>query len=677
MENETVSLVIDGIEVTAPRGSTVLAAAKSAGIEIPTLCHLEKLGAYGACGVCVVEIKDSPKLARACATVAADGMTVFTRSEKALAARKLAVELLMGDHDGDCQGPCKLNCPAHTDCQKYVKEISERRYSDAVATVMETFPLPGSVGRICPHPCEKACRRKLVEEPLSIAHLKSFAADMTRKASEPPLKVKASPTGKKVSIVGGGPAGLSAAYRLAKAGHSVTVFDQMPEMGGMLRYGIPEYRLPKDVLGYETGRIEQMGVTFVNNFKVGRDATLETLRANSDALIVANGAWKSSSMRVNGEEAEGVWGGIDLLREVASGRKVDIGSRTAVVGGGNTAMDACRTAARLGAEEVYVIYRRTRGEMPAEDIEISEAEEEGVRFKFLRAPEEILVRDGRVSGMRLQVMELGECDAGGRRRPVPVPGEFEVIELDSVISAIGQKNDHEGFECLPKTDRGTIFADGSCFSTGIDGVFACGDAVNKGAGIAIEAIAQANEAANAVDAYLRGDRYVPSAPVLSERDVTEKDFADKPRAARSKMPVRKAEERRNDFREVNLGLDEESAVAEARRCLECGCHDFADCALIRTANLVKADARRLRGEFHPGFVERKLVTIERNQRKCILCALCVRTCQDMAGHGLLGLVGRGFTTVIKPEFRDNAAVAVCKDCRLCVENCPTGALKLV
>ena len=675
MDTELITLEIDGQSVSVPAGTTILEAAKAAGIEIPNMCYMKELGPYGACGVCVVEVKDCPKMLRACSAKVAPGMVVYTKSEKALATRKLALELLMGDHDGDCLGPCKLNCPAHTDCQKYVKEIAEGRFADAVATIKETFPLPAAIGRVCPHPCEKACRRHLVEAPISIAQLKYFAADQVRKdGNEHPIKV-AAPTGKKVGIIGGGPAGLTAAFKLVQQGHSVTVYDQMPEMGGMLRYGIPEYRLPKAILKAETDAIASLGVKFVNNFKIGREADFEKFRADFDAVIVANGAWKSTAMRVKGEDLKGVWGGIDFLRAVVTGEKPDIGERVAILGGGNTAMDACRTAVRVGAKEVFVVYRRTRKEMPAEDVEITEAEEEGVQFKFLYAPDEILGKDGKVCGMRLQVMELGEPDERGRRKPVPVPGKFEEIELDSVIAAIGQRNDPDGFESL--TQKGTIAADEGNFATTLPGVFACGDTVNKGAGIAIGAIAQANEAALAVDAFLRGGEYKPVKPILSERNLTEKDFADRPRIARAVMPQRPAEERRNDFKEVNLGLSVEAAQAEAKRCLECGCHDYKDCKLIRYANLVKADTQRLRGDFHPGFVEQKLVTIERNQRKCILCNLCVRVCAEQAKQGLLGLVGRGFKTVIKPEFKDPAATAVCKDCRLCAENCPTGALRIV
>ncbi|MBO5941265.1 MAG: FAD-dependent oxidoreductase [Kiritimatiellae bacterium] len=672
-----INLTIDGIPVSVEQGTTILAAAAKAGIDISNLCFRKELKPYGACGVCVVEVENCPKLLRACATAVSEGMVVRTDTERAAKARKLAIDLMMGDHDGDCIGPCKLNCPAHTDCQKYVKEIAQGRFADAVATIMEVFPLPSSIGRVCPHPCETACRRKHVESPVSIAHLKYFAADEVRKNGSAHKIEVAEPTNKRVGIVGGGPAGLTAAFQLVRKGHDVTIVDQMPEMGGMLRYGIPEYRLPKSVLKEETDAIAKLGVKFVNGFKIGRDESFESFRARFDAVIVANGAWKSSAMRVKGEALKGVWGGIDFLRAAVDGGNPEIGNRVAIVGGGNTAMDACRTAIRLGAKDVYVVYRRTRNEMPAEDIEITEAQEEGVKFKFLCAPDEILGEDGRVTGMRLQMMELGEADERGRRRPVPVAGRFEEIQLDSVIAAIGQKNDPEGFADLPQTKRGTIAADVANFATSVPGVYACGDTVNDGAGIAIGAIGQANEAARAVDAYLNGSQYSPEKPVLSERDASKIDFSDRSRICRMAMPHLSPEERRSNFKEVNLGISPEVAMAEAKRCLECGCHDYSECRLIRYANKLRSDVSRLKGEFHPGFVETKLVCIERNQRTCIGCNLCVRVCEEKAKKGLLGLVDRGFKTVIKPEFNNPEMIASCGDCRQCVEVCPTGALRFI
>ena len=675
--SDTVKLIIDKKEITAEKGDTILLAAKKNGIEIPNLCYLKEMSPYGACGMCVVEAEGSPKLLRACSQKVSEGMVINTMGERALKARKIALELIMGDHKGDCIGPCSLNCPAHTDCQKYVKEIADGDYKSAVKTIKEVISLPASIGRVCPHPCETACRRQHVEEPVSIAYLKAFAADEVLKNGEHILPEVKAPSEKSVGIIGGGPAGLSAAFRLIQQGHAVTVYDKMPKMGGMLRYGIPEYRLPKKVLDTEIAEIESLGVKMINNCTIGKDITFEEIKEKHDAVLVANGAWKSSSIRCEGESLEGVFGGIDFLRAAALGEKPAIGRKTAIVGGGNTAMDACRTAVRLGAEEVSIIYRRTRDEMPAEDIEIEEAMEEGVIFRFLTNPAEILGCDGRVTGVKLQVMTLGEPDERGRRSPVPVEGEFITLELDSIIIAAGHKNDPAGFEMLETTKRGTILADERTFATSIPGVFAAGDTTNDGASIAIKAIAEANEAAKFIDAYLDGIEIPHKKPVISEREVTDDMFTEYEKHPRIKMPQRAPEDRRNDFTEINLGFTEENAREEATRCLSCGCHDYGHCKLIKYADEYCTDCKKLKGEYHKSFKEEKLEVILRDQGKCILCGLCVRACEDIAKQGILGLVGRGFDTVIKPEFRNIDIKSICADCKKCADVCPTGALKIL
>ncbi len=674
--SDTINLIIDGKEIIAEKGDTILLAAEKNGIEIPNLCYLKEMSPYGACGMCVVEMEGSPKLLRACSAKVSEGMVINTMGERALKARKIALELIMGDHKGDCLGPCTLNCPAHTDCQKYVREIGEGDYKAAVKTIKEVISLPASIGRVCPHPCETACRRQYVEEPVSIAYLKAFAADAVLKSGEHILPEIASSSGKTVGIIGGGPAGLSAAFKLIQNGHKVTVYDKMPKMGGMLRYGIPEYRLPKAVLDSEIEEIRSLGVEMINNCTLGKDITLSEIREKHDAVLIANGAWKSSSVRCPGEDLDGVFGGIDFLRAAALGEKPAIGKKTAIVGGGNTAMDACRTAVRLGAEEVSIIYRRTRNEMPAEDIEIEEAMEEGVVFRFLTNPAEIIGENGRVTAVKLQVMKLGEPDEKGRRSPVAVEGEFITLELDSIIIAAGQKNDPFGFEELETTKRGTILADERTYATSLEGVFAAGDTTNDGASIAIKAIAEANEAAKYIDAYLDGIEIPYKKPVLSEIDITDDMFTEYEKHPRIRMPQRAPEDRRNDFTEINLGFTEEKAIEEAKRCLSCGCHDYGHCKLIKYADEYCTDCRKFSGEFHKGFKENKLEVILRDQNKCILCGLCVRVCEDIAHQGILGLVGRGFDTIISPEFRNVDIKAICKDCTKCAQACPTGALKI-
>ena len=672
---DMIKVKINGKEITATKGQTILQIAEANGIEIPTLCYIAEVKAYGACGLCTVEVEGIPKLLRACSAVANDGMVISTDTPRVRQSRKIALELLMSDHTGDCKGPCSLNCPAGTDCQGYVKLIAQGKFKEAVELVKDKVPLPASIGRVCPHPCETACRRKMVEEPISIAFLKSFAADEDLKSGDKFMPEIAESSGKTVGIIGGGPAGLTAAYFLAVKGHKVTVYDAMPKMGGMLRYGIPQYRLPKEVLDMEIASIAELGVEMKNNIRIGTDINFDEIKNTHDATLVAIGAWKSSSMRIPGEDLEGVYGGIDFLRSVALKNPVKLGKKVAVVGGGNTAMDACRSAVRLGAEEVYVIYRRTRAEMPAEKVEIDEAEEEGVIYKFLDNPVEIIGEEGKVKAVKLQVMELGEPDAGGRRSPVAVEGKFETIELDNVIMAIGQKININGFETLELTGRGNISADTKTFRTSLDGVFAVGDATNRGASIAIEAIGEAQKASEVIDSYLNGEMIAYKKPFVSEKTVTAADLADREKISRVKMPQRSPEERIKDFDEINLGFGIETAVSEARRCLECGCHDYHDCKLIRYANQYDVHPERFAGEKHDCPTEKKLVYIERDQNKCVLCNLCVRVCDEEVGKSLIGLVGRGFTTVIKPEFADSSVTEFCKDCQKCVNACPTGALK--
>lgn len=669
-----VQITIDGKVLQVEAGTTLLFAATQNGMEIPNLCFDGRVELYGACGLCVVEVEGSPKLQRACSTKVRDGMVVHTDSERAVRARKLALELLLSDHDGDCKAPCTKACPAGTDCQGYVGLIADGEYTEATRLIKEKIPLPSSIGRVCPHPCEKECRRQFVEEPVSIAALKSFAADMDM-ASETPYVPPVEPdTGKRVAVVGGGPGGLTAAYFLRRQGHAVTVFDAMPQMGGMLRYGIPEYRLPKALLDREIAQIEALGIVMQNNVRVGKDVTLDALRKDFDAVVLAAGAWRSSPMRVPGEDAARVVGGIDFLRTVALHDPMPIGDRVAVVGGGNTAMDACRTAVRLGAKEVCVLYRRTREEMPAEAIEIEEAIEEGVTFRFLTAPVEF-VDNGATVTATLQHMRLGEPDQSGRRRPEPIEGDTERVEFDTVLMAIGQQPDLTGFEAVEATKRNTVAADAETFSTSLPGVFAVGDMTNRGASIAIAAIGEAQKAALVVDRYLHGETARYKKPFLVERTPAPEFFDKFEKAPRVQMPVRPAGERKHDFGEVALGLSEAEAKKEAMRCLSCGCHDYFECKLIAYANQYDVKPERLTGEKHQRNQEDTASLISRNVDKCILCGLCVRVCDEAMGKTNLGLVGRGFDTVVSPAFSLPLEQSDCMFCGQCVTVCPTGSLR--
>ena len=667
------NLTINGKNITVEEGTTILQAAKDNGIYIPTLCYDDAVKVYGACGLCVVEAEGIPKLLRSCSAKCSEGMVVNTESKRVVQSRKIAMELLMSAHDGDCVAPCQLNCPARTDCQGYVGLIANGEYEAALKLIKNKVSLPASIGRVCPHPCETACRRGKVDEAINIAQLKAFAADMDLN-SDSYLPEKNAPTGKKIAIIGGGPAGLTAAYRLAISGHEVTVYDMMEKMGGMLRYGIPQYRLPKEVLDKEITIIEKLGVKMINGVKLGKDFTVASLKAQNDAVIVAVGAWKSSSMRTPGEELDGIYGGIDFLRAVALKQEINIGDKVVICGGGNTAMDACRTAVRLGAKEVYCVYRRTRNEMPAEDIEITEAEEEGVQFKFLTNPISFNGKDGKVKSVTLQLMELGEPDASGRRRPVAIEGKTEELDVDSVIIAIGQKLVNEDVSELKLTDRGNIEADIDTFKTNIEGVFAIGDATNRGASIAIEAIGEANRCALSIDAYLNGEDIETRVPYISRRDEELIDFQSKEKCPARKPQVLPAAERKNNFDEVCLGYTEEDAKAEASRCLECGCKEYYKCKLLSVAQRYDIHPERFKGEMPQKYTADSNEFIERNSAKCILCGLCVRSCKEVMNISAIGLLGRGFKTEVAPAFNLPLDQTKCTNCGLCVELCPTGAL---
>ncbi len=670
----SLNLIIDGKKVEAQEGQTVLNVASQNGIKIPNLCYDGRVELYGACGLCTVEVEGNPKLLRACSTKVAEGMVVHTQTDRVRASRKVALELLLSDHDGDCKAPCSLACPAGTDCQGYVGLIANGEYTEAVKLIKEKLPLPASIGRICPHPCEKQCRRQFVDEPVSIAFLKSFVADVDLNGDTYTPEIEPD-TNKKVAVIGGGPAGLTAAYFLRQKGHSVTIFEQMEKMGGMLRYGIPEYRLPKAVLDKEIQLIEDMGVTLKNNVNIGKDITFSQIQNDFDATLVAIGAWNSSQMRVQGESLQGVWGGIDLLRQVALGNKIDLGKNVAVCGGGNTAMDACRTAVRLGAENVYVIYRRTKDEMPADPVEIREAEEEGVIYKFLTNPIEFTGENGVLNGVILQKMELGEPDESGRRRPVAIKGATEEIPLDSVIMAIGQYPNLEGFEEFEATGRNTISADESRFTTSIDGVFAVGDATNKGADIAIAAIGEAQKASVVIDRYLNGEAVGYKKPYYSERDSKAVDYSKYEKLSRAQMPHMSPADRKTNFKEVNFGFTEEMAKGEAMRCLECGCHDYFECKLISYANDYNVNPNRFAGEKHNRNQEDANALISRNTDKCVLCGLCVRVCEEVMGKSAIGLINRGFNTLVEPELGKKLKDTDCIACGQCVALCPTGALR--
>ncbi len=483
--------------------------------------------------------------------------------------------LLHFNQAGDCLAPCRQTCPAEIDIPLYIHQIRTGDYAGAVNTIRERNPLLLACGRVCPHPCELNCRRGVADEPVSINQLKRFAADFEMTSGRR-LPIRVAPdTGKRIAVVGGGPAGLTCAYFLRRLGHSVTIFEAMPKLGGMLRYGIPEYRLPKQVLDWEIESILNLGVEVRAGLRFGTDIQLESLRADGyDAVFMGIGAWKDSRLAVPGEELQGCYTGIDFLARLASGEPLDIKPVAAVIGGGNTAIDCTRNLLRMGTRKVYLAYRRTRKEMPANEVEVEAAEHEGVELMFLVAPVRVIGDDrGNVTHLEVLRMELGEPDASGRRRPVPVKGSETILPVDMVISAIGQAPDvsFAASAELKTTRWSTIESDPATLQTNIPFLFVAGD-VATGPSLVVEAIGGGRRAARSIHQFVTGRPVAAEPNELRKNLLTETIFdrvpgiVPRPRAKMVELP---AVERIRSFDEVDQVLTEEAARRESDRCLYC------------------------------------------------------------------------------------------------------------
>jgi len=491
------------------------------------------------------------------------------------------------------QAPCKSACPAETSAQGYIALIAEKRYAEALEVIKQYNPFPATVGRVCHHPCESACTRGRVDSPVAICHLKRFVAD--HQAGEPVTRCPQIYS-ERIAVVGSGPAGLSAAHHLVRLGYGVTAFEALPVPGGMMRVGIPAYRLPRDVLEREINAILDEGVELRLNTPVH---DINALFAQGYAAVfLAVGAHQPQELGIPGERGTaGVHYGVAFLRAVNLGEKIDLGRRVIVVGGGNTAIDAARTAIRLGARDVTLLYRRTRAEMPAHQREVESGEAEGLKIELLTAPIEVLSENGRLRGVRCIRMRLGEADASGRPRPVPIEGSEFVMEADTLIPAVAQAPeisllapDHG----LNITRWGTFAVDPDTLATNRPNVFAGGDAA-QGPATLIEAIAHGRRAALSIHRSLRGlplrtPRELQPLPVVR---ISDEELADRRARGtirltpRAEMPVLSAAERASDFREVELGLTEEQALAEAQRCLECGiCAECYQCVNVCKAGAI-------------------------------------------------------------------------------------------
>ncbi len=480
---------------------------------------------------------------------------------------------------GDPLAPCSQGCPAEIDIPRYIEHIRNNRYEEALSTIREKNPMPLACGRVCPHPCESLCRRGIEDEAVSINQLKRFVADYEMNSGRR-LPISCSPdTGKRIAIIGGGPAGISCAYFLRRAGHRPEIFEAMPKLGGMLRYGIPEYRLPKKILDWEIEGILKLGIESHTNVRLGLDFDFCSLiAAGFDAVFFSVGAWNDYQLNIPGEDFSGCMTGIDFLSRVGSSQPPAIGRRAAVIGGGNTAIDCCRTLIRSGLEKVYLVYRRTRKEMPANEDEIVAAEHEGVEFVFLAAPQKIIAtEEKRVAGLEYVTMELGKPDASGRRRPVPVEGSEQILAVDTVITAIGQspqlsfRGRGNRLDDLNISRWDTFEVEPSTHQTNVPYIFAAGDAAT-GPALVVDAIGGGRKAARSIDLFLKGEPVVPYHDALLNKPIPESIFTSVPgvkHIGRIGLAERDIAERIRTFDEVDLTISERDAVYESKRCLSC------------------------------------------------------------------------------------------------------------
>lgn len=520
--------------------------------------------------------------------------------------------------------PCGDRCPNHNMIRKALMTVSkaedygktlEQAYTEAAYLFLETTPFPAVCGRVCPHPCETECNRNQLEGAVGINSFERYLGDFALEHRLIPKKLTDAARSEKIAIIGSGPAGLSCAYQLARRGYPVTVFEAFPKAGGMLRYGIPNYRLPQPILDGEIQRILDLGVELKLDTMIGKDIALDDIRKEYKAVFVGLGAHKGLKLRVDGEDADNVLTGTDFLHRVNVGEKVEVGDKVVVIGGGDTAIDAARVSKRLGAD-VTILYRRTREEMPAYDDEIEGALEEGITIEFLAAPLSISAANGHANGMVCQRMELGEPDASGRRRPVPIDGDTFDLQFSTLIPAISQEPDFTGFEELIE-GRDWIKTDDSR-QTKLENVFSGGDNLNLD--IAITAIAHGRQAAEAIHAMVTGERSEPDTKPVVKYDTMYLAYYEK----QDRVPTHSIgvdERLKNIDAEIMQTWSTDEAKAEAKRCMSCG--------------------------------------------ECFDCGNCWSFCQDNA---VIKPLVKGEPYKFKLEF--------CNGCKKCAENCPCGYIEM-
>jgi NADPH-dependent glutamate synthase beta subunit-like oxidoreductase/formate hydrogenlyase subunit 6/NADH:ubiquinone oxidoreductase subunit I/ferredoxin len=709
MVSPAFTLEIDGRQYTGRAGQTILDVCRDNGIDVPTLCYEPKLPGFGACRMCVVEVdgEDHPPIS--CSRAAEPGMVVQTQTPRLRQVRKTNLELIFSDHNAYCLPPCQNKCPSHIDIPGFLKANTEGNFIESARIFKRTIPFPSVLGRVCPAPCEEHCRRDEVEEAIAIRDSHRYAGDQVLKAQAQGVKAPVPfeiqpPSGKRVAVVGSGPAGMSAAYYLAIAGHDVTVYERDPAPGGMLRYGIPQYRLPKvEVLEGEYQAVWELGVKIVTNAELGRDFTVDDLQNQGfDAVCIAIGCYDTNKLGVPGEDAEGVIDGLEYLRIATLGLPYPdhAGKRVVIIGGGFTSMDCSRTSVRQGCAEVTLVYRRDMKDMPAVN-EVHEMLEEGSKAIFQASPTRVLTDDAnRVTGVEFQRMALGEPDESGRRRPQPIPGTEFVIECDRVLLAIGQGPQlgwlERGAGGVSATRNNRLAADAVTFTTGRPGVFATGD-VRVGSATVVQANAEGRRAAYAIDAYLKGQDLdaIKTRQTLAEPQpefLSIVPYTDELKEPRYRLKSMEPEIRNKSYVEYEIPYTQADAMAESKRCLQCTCEAIGYCDLRRqgieygtTLKTLEPQAggaysfrsvteNRFTGYNHDYVRDDSHAFILREPSRCIDCGRCANVCKEIVGAACYDFMRTGFDTLVTTPLDMSLNTTPCVSCGRCAETCPTGAL---
>jgi len=705
-----IRIEVDGRVIEGLEGQTILEVCRDNGIEIPTLCYEPKLPGFGACRMCVVEVEGEEHPPISCSREAEPGMVVRTQTEEMRRLRRTNLELIFSDHNAYCLPPCQNKCPSHIDIPGFLKQNAEGNWREGARIFKRTIPFPSVLGRVCPAPCEDHCRRDEVDEAIAIRDSHRYHGDqvlrqMLDEGIDPPIPFELQPkTGRRVAVIGSGPAGMAAAYYLLINGHDVTVFERDPAPGGMLRYGIPQYRLPKvEVLEAEYESVTRLGGKIVCNQALGRDFTLDDLQLGGfDAVLVAIGCYETNKLGVPGEDAAEVVDGLEYLRTATLGLPYPdhAGKRVIVIGGGFTSMDCSRTSVRQGAKEVTLVYRRDMKDMPAAG-EVHEAIEEGVTAIFQAGPTRVITdARGNVTGVEFIRMALGAPDASGRRRPEPAPGTEFTIPCDRVLLAIGQGPDltwiGPGSGGPTATRNRRLKADAVTFETGRPGVFATGD-VRIGAATVVQAVAEGRRSAYAVDAYLRGHDLseIRTRQTLAEPQpefLSIVPFTAEVKEPRYRMKALEADVRNKSYVEYEIPYSVAEAVAESTRCLQCTCEAIGFCDLRRLGIEYGTTLRTLEPQYHQGAGYRSVTEnrftginhdyirddshafILREPSRCIDCGRCAQVCAEIVGAACYDFMRIGFDTLVTTPLDMSLNDTPCVACGRCAETCPTGAL---